>query len=496
MLQLDAMYVTTPYIPTSTNAMPSPPPPPPHHPSNDPHSHPLSDVWRRKICEWKYQIVDYYGMDREVVSVSMNYLDRYLSTYHTASTSTDNVVSRRRMGVDKRHFQLSAMTCLFLATKLYEPSTYEVNVRQPHGPAIRKRNVLRISALVELSRGCFDARAFLEMEQRVLFRLSWRMAPPTSVQFVQYYVEMLCYQVLHCSLDALDLEESSPSILPPRRANQTTRIGYSQRQSTSQTIRNVYEVARYLCELSVCVYELGCTHHKASTVALAAVCSAMQQLDVPHEIQRIFADSCVWHVRLEYDEDVKKVFDALEKLRPDGNNNKNDDSNDQNANDPDECINHATSSTSLCHQDLQPIIVDQNSPVCVSKQDQANNHKHVNQAHESEDADEMDTSMEIEPNCILSRNTAVAASEVLSEPPSLSRVVSERCPWDTLVPGNDNNKSFAVSNVADTNAKMESASVMDYPSANKSHSSKFHRASPINWISRKIHPSLHGPHEC
>lgn len=101
---------------------------------SDPSAGSLNEVWREKICEWCYQVVDHFDFSREVVSVAMSFLDRYLST--------------RR--VNKKIFQLAAMTCLYLAIKLYEPST------------------LKISSLVGLSRGFFAAKHIIAMEQSIL----------------------------------------------------------------------------------------------------------------------------------------------------------------------------------------------------------------------------------------------------------------------------------------------------------------------------------------
>ena len=94
----------------------------------------INDVWREKICEWCYQVVDHFDFSREVVGVCMSFLDRYLST--------------RR--VNKKIFQLAAMTCLYIAIKLYEPST------------------LKISSLIGLSRGFFTDEHIVAMEQSIL----------------------------------------------------------------------------------------------------------------------------------------------------------------------------------------------------------------------------------------------------------------------------------------------------------------------------------------
>jgi Cyclin, N-terminal domain len=94
----------------------------------------INDTWREKICEWSYQVVDHFDFSREVVCVSMSFLDRYLSSVQ----------------VDKKLFQLAAMTTLHLAIKLFEPGT------------------LSMQSMIELSRGYFTAQQMAAMEMKIL----------------------------------------------------------------------------------------------------------------------------------------------------------------------------------------------------------------------------------------------------------------------------------------------------------------------------------------
>lgn len=94
----------------------------------------ITEVWREKICEWSYQVIDHFDFSREVVSVSMHYLDRYLA----------------RHPVNKKIFQLAAMTSLYLAVKLHEPGR------------------LSMSSMIELSRGYFKPCQMAAMEMSIL----------------------------------------------------------------------------------------------------------------------------------------------------------------------------------------------------------------------------------------------------------------------------------------------------------------------------------------
>jgi lipoyl(octanoyl) transferase len=94
----------------------------------------INDLWREKICEWSYQVIDHFDFSREVVSVSIHYLDRFLAT----------------RPCNKKIFQLAAMTSLFLAIKLYEPGK------------------ISMQSMIELSRGYFQVDQMVAMEMAIL----------------------------------------------------------------------------------------------------------------------------------------------------------------------------------------------------------------------------------------------------------------------------------------------------------------------------------------
>lgn len=94
----------------------------------------INDIWREKICEWSYQVIDHFDFSREVVSISIHYLDRFLASRHC----------------NKKVFQLAAMTSLFLAIKLYEPGK------------------LSMVSMIELSRGYFQVEQMVAMEMEIL----------------------------------------------------------------------------------------------------------------------------------------------------------------------------------------------------------------------------------------------------------------------------------------------------------------------------------------
>lgn len=116
-----------------------------------------NDEWRKKICEWSFKVIDHFKIDREIVSVAMNILDRYVAkeTSHLQRNSMDICEGEICTdSVDSRVFQLAAMTSLYLAIKLCDNDECQYS---------SSRN-LRLNYFVELSRGQFSADDITEME--------------------------------------------------------------------------------------------------------------------------------------------------------------------------------------------------------------------------------------------------------------------------------------------------------------------------------------------
>lgn len=120
----------------------------------------IDEYCREQIVEWSFRVVDYFRIDREVVAVSLSYLDRFLEKCHCDRTS----------------FKLAATTTLHLAVKILYPC-----------------KLVDLGILSDLSRGEFDMADVCEMETHILRSLSWKLHPPTSVAFVS-----LCLDYFFC----------------------------------------------------------------------------------------------------------------------------------------------------------------------------------------------------------------------------------------------------------------------------------------------------------
>jgi hypothetical protein len=110
--------------------------------------------------------VDHFDLNREVVSIAMNHLDRFLATFGEE--------------VDKNLFQLLAMTCLYLSIKLNE-----------YKHLLIPESKSSMDTILRLSRGAFNLQQMEKMEYEVLQRLRWHVHPPTPQLFVKHFLFFL-----------------------------------------------------------------------------------------------------------------------------------------------------------------------------------------------------------------------------------------------------------------------------------------------------------------
>jgi len=116
----------------------------------------IDEYCREQIVEWSFRVVDYFRIDREVVAVSLSFLDRFLAKYRCDRTS----------------FKLAATTTLHLAVKLLYPC-----------------KLADLGILSDLSRGEFDMKDVSAMETTVLHTLHWNLHPPTAIAFSAIFLD-------------------------------------------------------------------------------------------------------------------------------------------------------------------------------------------------------------------------------------------------------------------------------------------------------------------
>mmetsp|Transcript_10461 Transcript_10461/g.22717 ORF Transcript_10461/g.22717 Transcript_10461/m.22717 type:complete len:389 (-) Transcript_10461:264-1430(-) len=232
----------------------------------------VEEAWRRRICEWAFEVTDHYCYDREVTSIALYYLDRFVS-YTIAAGET----------VGRKDFQLLAITCLYVAMKLH--GSIDLNLTQ-------KRVRIPLSQFVELSRGHFSAELIEKMEMKLLrYVLNWHLNPPTSAQFMADILQLLI-----------------PSLQGDAYRAEVT---YSK----------LFDVTRFLTETGVCASSVFVAH-SPSVIALAALANAVEAADdatlSPYERQDLF--SKLSEIAFYFKADVQaihRVRTLLTELCPD-----------------------------------------------------------------------------------------------------------------------------------------------------------------------------------
>lgn len=123
----------------------------------------LVGFWRQQMLDWSYLVMDSFGIDRDVVAVSFNILDRYVA----AETKSNIPITRE-------DFQLFSMTSLFIGVKLLESYPRKITA----------------DALVDMSRGFYAPEDILHTEQEILKSLGFYLNPTTAIGFCRIYWEM------------------------------------------------------------------------------------------------------------------------------------------------------------------------------------------------------------------------------------------------------------------------------------------------------------------
>jgi Cyclin, N-terminal domain len=133
----------------------------------------IDEYCREQIVEWSFRVVDYFRIDREVVAVSLSFLDRFLATCRCDRTS----------------FKLAATTTLHLAVKLLYPC-----------------KLADLGILSDLSRGEFDMKDVCSMESHILHTLSWNLHPPTAIAFSSIFLDYF-FASRVVTISSTDLED-------------------------------------------------------------------------------------------------------------------------------------------------------------------------------------------------------------------------------------------------------------------------------------------------
>lgn len=114
-------------------------------------------TWRAQMCMWAYRVVESFGINRSVVAIAFNFLDRYFSKEYLS----DDPFTRAE-------FQLLCMSALSLAAKTHGLTNQNISVFD----------------MTDMSYGQFSVLDFEETELHLLEVLKWRLSPPIPCCFL------------------------------------------------------------------------------------------------------------------------------------------------------------------------------------------------------------------------------------------------------------------------------------------------------------------------
>jgi hypothetical protein len=201
---------------------------------------------RSKMATWCYQVIDFCKFSRETGAIAMNFLDRYMLTDQGAAA-----------WVDRKLFQLAAMTCLYTAVKIHEPEAMDPKL------------------VSTLSRGAYSTVEVEAMEVSILNALQWRVNPPTALAFVRQFLEFIPVDV----------------------------VDQSMRESA-------YDITKFQTELAVSEHDF--VSAKASTIAFGSLMNSLESLQLDKKVLGYIGYILCQSIGLDRsDEDVLAVQNAL-----------------------------------------------------------------------------------------------------------------------------------------------------------------------------------------
>jgi len=197
-------------------------------------------VWRERVAQWCYDVLDYLEESRDVASTAMNIIDRYLAVLSkdSLSSSSSSSSSSSLTTIGEFDYEVISFTALFLAIRVSGSS-----------------KDLEISELLQLSSssGAPQARHILSAGNSMLSKLSWDHQILTPNAFLRELVGLLLMQ--------------------HNKENTSVNKNGETETMTRESIGKLMDFASYLVEVSVC--DIFFSAVAPSEIAFGAIALAM-----------------------------------------------------------------------------------------------------------------------------------------------------------------------------------------------------------------------------
>lgn len=139
-----------------------------------------NQVWRERVSQWCYDVLDFLEESREVAYVALNILDRYLAVRTEEGLSQHH----HHQPINQFEYEVIAFSALFLAVRVTGTS---------HG--------LQIPELLQLSSSGAQVKHILSVGNSMLQKLSWDHRILTPHIFLKAFMELLVHSCPDISED-------------------------------------------------------------------------------------------------------------------------------------------------------------------------------------------------------------------------------------------------------------------------------------------------------
>ena len=116
-------------------------------------------VWREKVVQWSYDVVDHLNEERSVVYVAINILDRYCAI--------------QEQSMDEKSYEIASLSSIFLAVRISGSGN------------------LLISELVSMSRGGITTKDIISTGTDIVRELQWEYKIITPMDFVKSFLKLV-----------------------------------------------------------------------------------------------------------------------------------------------------------------------------------------------------------------------------------------------------------------------------------------------------------------
>jgi hypothetical protein len=207
----------------------------------------ILDLYRDRLCQWLYSVVDYYNFDRDVVALTINIIERYCHSskcFIGAMKPRDLLVDEKIDDV-KPTIQLVTLSSLYIILKVSCPETIEFD------------------SFLLLGRSQFTKEQLVTTEMTILDAIEWKISIPTPKVFTCHFL-VLFRKVVFPTTSTEEEPQPSRKIL--------------------KLIHDIKCTSYFLGELSICDSYYNEEGILPSTIAAASVLYALRLSNIPQSL--------------------------------------------------------------------------------------------------------------------------------------------------------------------------------------------------------------------